>query len=513
MLEGGKELRGADGVVARRYEAARDGCEPCLTVVVPFALLEFQGSAVWQLLEIMELGGVIRHRDAMRFSEFRLCAAVVLAAGASSGQQVSQEGQEPPPHWSRTGVLGSGPVTGPFKQLNISLDLLAAVGGSSERDPQILELQGGEHDPRKRGFTLQQAELQLNGEVDEWFTAQGVLVMFLEPGSGETVVELEEAFLQSTNLPHRLEARVGHYFTEFGRINPLHPHAWDWQDQPVILSRVFGPEGMRAPGARVAWLAPTHQYLEFFLSGQNANGGTMSSFLANEEAYAERAVGGRFYANGEQGARSGGDVAWSGRVATTFALSEQAALGLGASAAFGPNATGGDSDTLISGADFAYQWRPADSQGVSSFVRIQGEYIWREFETAQQIDTAAPGNPVLPADTLQDHGGYLYGLVGWDNGFACGVRCDYATGSAQSYVGDGAFSRTSDASRANRLRISPLLQYQMSPTSRLRLQYNYDDAGHLQGSAHSVWLGFEFLLGAQPPSRTGRDGLSGCSCR
>ena len=28
-----------------------------------------------------------------------------------------------------------------------------------------------------------------------------------------------------------------------------------------------------------------------------------------------------------------------------------------------------------------------------------------------------------------------------------------------------------------------------------------------------VWLGFEVILGTQPPSRTGRDGLSGCSCR
>ena len=122
------------------------------------------------------------------------------------------------------------------------------------------------------------------------------------------------------------------------------------------------------------------------------------------------------------------------------------------------------------------------------------------------------GQPVLAADTLRDHGGYLYGLVGWENGFACGLRCEYASGSEPSYLGAGAFGREADAFRTDRLRISPLMQYQLSQTSRMRLQYNYDDSDDSSDRVHSFWLGFEILLGRQPPSRTGRDGLSGCSC-
>ena len=57
------------------------------------------------------------------------------------------------------------------------------------------------------------------------------------------------------------------------------------------------------------------------------------------------------------------------------------------------------------------------------------------------------------------------------------------------------------------------MQYQLSQTSRMRLQYNYDDSDDSSDRVHSFWLGFEILLGRQPPSRTGRDGLSGCSCR
>ncbi len=401
---------------------------------------------------------------------------------------------------------------GPLRILNVSLDLLFAVGSSTERDEQILELKGGEHDPRKRGFTLQQAELQLNGEVDKWFTAQGVLVTFLDPEEGETIFEIEEAFLQSQNLPYELQLRAGHYFTEFGRVNPLHPHAWDWQDQPVILSRVFGAEGMRAPGMRLAWLAPTHQYLEFFVGAQNGNGETMTSFLANDESYEERSIGGRFFDQDTVGVRSASDMVWTGRVATTFELDEQRRLGFGASVAAGANATGGD--TVITGVDFAYQWRPEDYLPGDAFVRFQGEYIYRTFDAEAQEDTSDPlATYGLPQASLRDHGGYLYGLVGWDNGFAAGLRCDYATGSGQSYRGGGVFSREQDPFRADRLRISPMVQYQVSPFTRMRLQYDYDDSDHLDSIAHSVWLGFEVMLGNQPPARTGRDGLSGCGCR
>lgn len=401
---------------------------------------------------------------------------------------------------------------GPFRLTNISLDLLTSVGTSTERDEQLQELKGGEHDPRKRGFTLQQAELQLNGDVDDFLTAQGVLVTLLDPVDNETIVELEEAWLQTKDLPANLQVKAGHYFTEFGRVNPLHPHAWDWQDQPVILSRVFGAEGMRAPGARVAWLAPTHQYLEFFVGAQNGNGETMPSFLASDESYEERPVGGRLFPSDVPDPRSGNDVVWTGRVATTFELGHERRLGFGASLAFGSNATGGD--TVIYGFDFAYQWRAEDFVPGDSFVRLQGEYIGREFEADAQVDDSDPLNPILlPATTLGDRGGYVYGLVGWDCGVAAGVRVGYATGSGDSYLGGGAFGRREDPWRTDRLRISPMLQYQVSPFSRLRLQYDYDDSDHLSGDAHSVWLGVEIMLGNQPVQRTGRDGLSGCGCR
>jgi hypothetical protein len=52
-----------------------------------------------------------------------------------------------------------------------------------------------------------------------------------------------------------------------------------------------------------------------------------------------------------------------------------------------------------------------------------------------------------------------------------------------------------DPERDQRWRVSPNLTYYPSEFSKVRLQYNYDDRRQ-EGTDHSVWLQFEFLLGA-----------------
>ena len=186
-----------------------------------------------------------------------------------------------------------------LRLLDLSLDGLFAGGASTEREETLQDLEGGGHDPRKRGFTVQNVEMSLMGAVDPYFTGEAHLVYFIDPLEGESVFELEEAFLTTTALPYGLQLEAGQFFTEFGHINPRHPHQWDWQDQPVINTRLFGPDGMRGPGFRLGWLLPTPQlsetpwFSELHFGMQNANGETMASFLANEEFYEERPIGGR----------------------------------------------------------------------------------------------------------------------------------------------------------------------------------------------------------------------------
>lgn len=387
---------------------------------------------------------------------------------------------------------------GALRLIDISLDVVAAAGTSTERDAVLGDLQGGAHDPKKRGFTLEQAELTFAGAVDPWFEARAAVVASLDTEQGETIVELEEAFLTTLQLPADLQLKAGTFFTEFGRINPTHPHAWDWQSQPIIHTRLFGGDGMRGPGARLSWLLPTPTYAELFFGVQNANGETMVSFLANDEVYSERPIGGRQFQ--EREVRAANDIVYTMRAATSFELSDYSSLGLGASALFGPNPTGGDADTAVWGVDFVWRWRPSDNHGGVPFVKLQGEFLGRAFDAAAQVDASDPLNPVaIPETTLHDYGGYLQALYGFTPQWAAGLRGEWASGSGDSYAGGGTFDRDSDPFRCDRVRVSPMLAYKPSEFSRIRLQYDYDDSDQLPSRVHSVWLGFEVLIGAHPP--------------
>jgi hypothetical protein len=430
-----------------------------------------------------------------------LVAASLLAQDPARREALERASRELAVPQAPPGQLpgASGAQSGPVRLIDVSLDILAAVGASTERDDVLADLKGGGHDPKKRGFTLQQAELSLSGAVDPWFKGEAHLVTFLDTESGETVVELEEAFLTTQQLPAGLQLKAGTFLTEFGRINATHPHAWDWQDQPVINTRLFGADGMRGPGARLSWLVPVDTFTELIVGVHNANGETMTSFLANEEVYAQRAIGGRFFEDRE--VRSGGDLVYTMRAMTAFEPSDTHSVGLGVSAVYGPNATGGDGDTLIYGADLVWRWKPVANEKGYPFFKLQGEVMARAFDAVAQTDTTNPLNPVtLPGETLDDRGGYLQASFGFALGWVAGVRVDWATGSGDSYDPvSQTFDRDRDPYRADRLRVSPMLAWHPSEFSRIRLQYDYDNSDHLADPVHSVWLGFEVLIGTHPP--------------
>lgn len=406
------------------------------------------------------------------------------------------ETESPPSDlWSRP--LGAATV----RLMDISLDVLVAAGGSTERDESLESLQGGDHDPRKRGFTLQNVELSLVGAVDPYFTAETHIVYFLEPVDGESRFELEEAFLTTTQLPfgieeHGLQIELGHFFTEYGRLNPRHPHAWDWLDQPVINTRLFGPDGLRAPGIRLGWLTPLPWFTELHLGMQNASGETTTSFLASGEFFEDRAIGGRPFE--DRDVKSVEDFVYLVRLDSSWDPSDEVTTKLGLSGLAGPNATGPDGHTYIYGVDFLLKWRPLDSDHGWPFVIWQSEFSRRDYEA----DDFSDGGVRLSSRTLEDWGLYTQLLYGFRRDWAAGVRYEYAGGNGSSINVPGfrGFDgRSKDPFRNDRHRVSPLVVWQPTEFSRVRLQYNYDHARHLDhDQAHSTWLGFEILIGKHP---------------
>lgn len=378
-----------------------------------------------------------------------------------------------------------------LRLMDISLVADMAAGWSSESDDSLSTLQGGDHDPKKRGFTLQAAELGLAGAVDPYFYAQANIAYKVDPLVGETEVELEEMFAQTTSLPWGLQVKAGQYLTEFGLSNPTHPHTWDWLDQPIVNSRFFGGDGMRGVGARVGWLTPLPWYSNVIVGVQNSNGETMTSFYASEDVFAERAIGGRpFVTNHTSGVDQ---LAYSARWENFFELSDEVTLKAGVSAAFGPNPTGEDVQTQIYGADFKLKWRPSNNDRGWPFIIWQTEVMARNYEAAAYADPTNSAND-LAGTTLHDWGFYTQLLYGFTPNWAAGVRVDVDGGN-----GDSVGGRDYDPFRDDRTRLSPLLVWDLSEFSRLRLQYNHDWADHIEGGdADSIYLGLEVLFGAHP---------------
>ncbi len=400
-----------------------------------------------------------------------------LSVNVTSGKREEPGGTQP--------FSAAGPMTvmkAGSAYMNISFDALMDAGWSTQSDPSA-QLQLGDHDPVKRGFSLRNAEIALDGAVDPYFKGFANIVLKLDKDN-ETDIELEEAFLQSTSLPYNLQVKAGQFFAPFGRQNPQHPHQWQFVDQPIILSRAFGPDGLRSISGQISWLTPLPFYTEVTLDILDGQGGTAFSFRnAGEpdalgvDRFAGRATSGR-------NLRGFQDLVYVPRIASSVDLSETQTLVGGLSGAFGSNDTGTDSRTEVYGADLYWKWKSASAHEGFPFVSWQAEGLYRRFGAG--ADPTA--TPVLPAENLRDYGFYSQVMYGFKPHWVGGLRGEFATGNS------GLFD-PNDPFRGERYRVSPVLTWYPSEFSKIRLQYNYDH-GQYFGTAHSIWMQIEFLLGA-----------------
>jgi hypothetical protein len=354
--------------------------------------------------------------------------------------------------------------------LNLSFSSLINIGWSSADD--VEDLQRGGHDPLQRGVSLPNNELTLEGAVDPYFKGFAAIVLKVEPDE-DVEVELEEAYLLTTALPWNLQLKAGRFFTEFGRQNQQHPHQWAFVDQPLVLNRLLGPDGLQQNGARISWLAPMPFYTELFLGVFNGQGETAWSFRNPDEMHGRESL--------ERGLRGPGDLLFVPRIATSFDLSDTQTLMLGASAAFGPNNTGPRTRTEVYGADLYWKWRPVNALKGFPFVAWQTEALYRRFEAGANAGAG------LGAETLGDWGFYSQLLWGFAPRWVAGLRGEFVSADTGEF--------DPDPLRADRTRLSPNLTWYPTEFSKIRLQYNYDRRQSI-GNDHSVWMQIEFLLGA-----------------
>ena len=385
------------------------------------------------------------------------------------------------PVTSSAGSSLTAPITigGGKNYMNISFDGMFALAYSS--DPHLDRVEVGDHDPQQRGFNARNIELAFDGAVDPYFEGFANIVFKLD-NDNNTDVEVEEAFLQTTSLPFNLQLKAGQFFAAFGRINPTHPHTWDFADAPLVAGRLLGPDGLRGVGAQISWTLPVPWYSQIMVAMQNGRGGTAYSFRnpGDDGIFFDRRTTDREI-------RGLQDFVWLPRWENSVDLSPTQVVLAGVSGAFGSNDTGPNTRTQIYGVDLLYKWKSAKAEGGFPFVKWQTEAMYRRFEAGHGMDDLFP-----VAETFHDWGIYSQVVWGFKKGWVAGVRGDYL------HMTDSEF--TSDFERQTRSRISANLTWYPTEFSKIRLQYNHDffeENFFLAGrDVDSVFLQFEFILGA-----------------
>jgi hypothetical protein len=382
---------------------------------------------------------------------------------------------------SSPGPSLTAPITigGGKNYMNISFDSMFALAWSS--DPHLNKVEVGDHDPQQRGFNARNTELAFDGAVDPYFEGFANIVFKLD-NDNETSVEVEEAFMQTTSLPFNLQLKGGQFFAAFGRINPTHPHTWDFADDPLVHGLFLGPDGLRGVGTQISWILPVSWYSQLIMGVQNGRGATGYSFRnpGDNGVFFDRMTTDREM-------RGLGDFLWIPRWENSVDLSPTQVVLAGVSGAFDSNDTGAHTRTQIYGGDFLYKWKSATAEGGFPFVKWQTEVMYRRYQAGRGADQTFP-----VAETFHDWGMYSQVLWGFKKGWVAGIRGDYLHMQDSQY--------TDDYTRQSRERISADLTWYPTEFSKIRLQYNHDffeeDFFFPGMNADSVFLQFEFILGA-----------------
>ena len=91
-----------------------------------------------------------------------------------------------------------------------------------------------------------EVELALEAFIDPY--AKGKFFLSI----GHEGVDVEEGYAQFVALPWGLTAKAGKTKATFGKANTWHTHTRPWVDQPLMISRFFGDEGMADSGVSVS---------------------------------------------------------------------------------------------------------------------------------------------------------------------------------------------------------------------------------------------------------------------
>lgn len=218
-------------------------------------------------------------------------------------------------------------------------------------------------------FNLANPEIELNigGYLNPYVRADIVIGWH-----GEHDAEIEEAHATILRgLPLNTNLRVGKYLLEYGRLNPVHPHAYPFIMRPLPHEMFFGNHGLSDMAIRASFTLPTGDAFTEIMGGL-LKGDALATHEHEEDGYEGE--------KHEHESEEKRDLGFFGRLTSSLAVSDASELAIGGSvlnAVHGFNEdTIGTPDQLRSwlvGGDIKYKYKPSKYRS----LQIEAESIMR----------------------------------------------------------------------------------------------------------------------------------------
>src|SRR5260370_15927255 len=297
---------------------------------------------------------------------------------------------------------------------------------------------------------LHESEVGLQAIIYPYSSADALL------SSGETGVNVEEAYITFTSLPAGLLLKVGKKRADFGKVNTIHNHALPFIDRPLVTYNLVGGEdGIDDAGFFLSRFLPAPK--NWFLEGsaELLRGDSDDLFHASRRR----------------------DVSVVGHLRPYSDLSESTNLDLGVSYARGHNSLGSNFLTNLYGGDATIRWRPLRRAIYNSFM-FRTELFW---SARDQV------SPALATILQTQHAFCLHSYAEYrvNRRWTVGGRFDRSGHATDAHLTDSAFSC--------------ILTYWPSEFSQIRGQYRF---GHLAtapsdfSNANEFLFQFLFVMGA-----------------
>lgn len=217
---------------------------------------------------------------------------------------------------------------------------------------------------------------------------------------GRDSIDVEEGYAQFVALPFGLTAKAGKTKATFGKDNTWHTHVRPWVDQPLMISRFLGEEGVSDIGLSVSKTIdnPFNAFVE--ATGEIYSGDVEGTF----------------------GRATNNDLLYNAHLKFFKDISENSNIELGTSFMRGtlPDSDGGHN--RLAGIDVTYRWKPLQRSIYNSFIArleaisnqrsdfdrtLYGYYASADYQFAQRWYTGVRidgADRIADVNRLRDHG-------------------------------------------------------------------------------------------------------------